>query len=183
MYKPNDKDLIQRYFLSKNLNYEESNTFNGNLYNIVYVDVHKDKETMFYKIEVLQANGLSCDDIEMTKESFEQCDDIGVIEMKEFIDYESCIQYIKSRYFNLSEDIYKSIEFLHNDAIVINEIIHKVRYSLTQLQQVYFLIDRDKHNLIPKIKHRIENELHANLEIGKIDDFKIELKATKKLIM
>lgn len=183
MYRPNDKELLQRYFLSKNLNEEDSNSFNGNLYNIVYIDIHRDKETMFYKIEVLQANRLHCDDIERTKESFENRDDIGVIEMKEFMDYESCMQYLKSNYFILNDDVYSAINFLHDETKLTDEIIHKVRYALSQLQEVYFLLDRDKYNLIPKIKHRIENELHSNLEIGKIDDYKIELKATKKLIM
>lgn len=178
MYKPYNKEHIERYYVAKTYNEDYSNDFKGNRYSVTYIDLYKDISTNNYYIEVLIAQDLSCDDLEDTKLSFENRSVITVIEFKEFIDYESCDMYLKSNYLPFNKDIHKSIEYLHNDKLYLDYIMSKLNTPYALNGTTFCFIDKDKQYLLPKIKERVKMEMNTVLRV-ELDNGSIMLETTR----
>lgn len=159
---------IERYYVSKNLDTENSNSYNGFKYNVVFIDLFQDVYSEYYIIEVKQANNVYCDDVTDMLENIEDSTDTSLIERKEFMRLIKCEMYLNEHYFVFEKEVYERAECLFDDELFISSIIERYKDSPIRVgDNIYFNIDVDKKYLLPSLKNKIKEYLgvfaHANI--------------------
>lgn len=178
MYEEYNKEHLERYYIAKHFQEDYSNNFKGNRYSISYVDVFRYIDTRNYATVTSQANDLSCNDIEDTKNSFENRTDVEVVCFKEYLDYASCEMYLNS-ILPLNKDIYRSLDFLHDENIQLIEIMHDIRKSLKCGSYYSCYMEREKIDLFPKIQKEVQKEFNGKADLNLIDNFTMKLCVNK----
>ncbi|WP_239704930.1 hypothetical protein [Mammaliicoccus sp. E-M24] len=178
MYEEYNKEHLERYYIAKYFQEDYSNNFIGYRYSISYVDVFRYIDTGTYITVTSQANNLSCNDIDDTKNSFENRNDVEIVCLKEFIDYADCEMYINS-ILPLNKDIYRSLDFLHDENIQVIEIMHEIRKFLKNGDYYCCYMEREKFDLFPKIQREVKKEFNGKAELKLIDDFTMKLYVCK----